>query len=60
MRVPKTFYNNGSVVGFCVKNKQILYAVWKWSNDGTNRALLSTGKYNGENPKDLITLEIKC
>lgn len=59
MRVPKTLYHNGFVVMFHVKNKEIFYDVYKWSKDGLNDALIKSGKYNNENPKDLITLEIK-
>ena len=59
MRVPKTFYSNGFEISFKVKNKEVFYYVWKLSDDGFVRGLLSSGKYNGENPKDLITLEIK-
>ena len=60
MRVPKTFYDNGFVVTFHVKNKDIFYEIFKWSEDGILSALLKTGKYNNENPKDLITLTRKC
>ena len=59
MRVPKTFYDNGFVVGFTVNNREIIYGIYKCSEDGFVRGLLKSGKYNGENPKDLITLEIK-
>ena len=59
MRVPKTFYHNWFEVCFRVKNKEIFYDILKWSEDGLNLALLKYGKYNCENPKDLITLEIK-
>ena len=58
MRVPKIFYDNGFEVSFHVKNKEVFYYIWKWSEDGFIRGLKS-GKYNNENPKDLITLEIK-
>ena len=57
MRVPKTFYSNKFEVSFNVKNNQVFYSITRWSDDGTIRALLSTGKYNNENPKDLIPLE---
>ena len=59
MRVPKTFYQDKFEVSFKVKNKQIFYTVFKWNNEGINRASLITRKYNNENPKDLITKEIK-
>lgn len=59
MRVPKTFYHDKFEVSFKVKNKQVLYTVFKWNDEGTNRASLKSGKYNNENPKDLITSEIK-
>jgi hypothetical protein len=59
LRVPKTFYHYGSVITFYVKTKEIFYNLNKWNESGTNLALLSTGKYNNEDPKDLITLEIK-
>ena len=59
MIIPKTFYSNGFLVGFRAKNKEIFYNLSKWDESGTNLALISTGKYNGEDPKSLITLEIK-
>ena len=59
MRVPKTFYDKGFVVRFTVKHKQIFHNIYKWSKDGVNLGKITTGKYNNEDPKDLITLEIK-
>ena len=59
MRIPKTFYDKQYQISFNVKDGQIFYHINKWSEDGTNLSLLKTGKYNNENPKDLITLEIK-
>ena len=59
MRVPKTFYHNKCEVCFRVKNNEIFYDILKWSEDGSNLALLKYGKYNNENPKDLIPSEIK-
>ena len=58
MRIPKPFYYNGFVVTFPVKNKKISYCIYKWEKTGDIQALLATGKYNGENPKSLITNEI--
>ena len=57
MRVSKTFYHNKFEVSFKVKNKQIFYTVFKWNDEGINRSSISSGKYNNEHPKDLITLE---
>ena len=59
MKVPKTFYDNGFVISFPVKNKKISYCIYKWNKNGDSQALLASGKYNNENPKDLITSEIK-
>lgn len=59
MRVPKTFYHNKFEVSFKVKNKQIFYTIFKWNDEGANRSSLKSGIYNNENPKDLITSEIK-
>ena len=59
MRIPKTFYSIGFLVGFRAKNKDIFYNLSKWDESGTNLALISTGKYNGETPESLITNEIK-
>lgn len=57
MRVPKTFYHNKSEVSFKVKNKQIFYTIYKWNDEGINRASIHTAKYNNEDPKSLITSE---
>lgn len=58
-RVPKTFYNDGVIVEFYTVKKIIYYKISKWNESGTNLALIKAGKYNGENPKDLIPSEIK-
>ena len=60
IRVPKTIYLDEFIVGFHVKNKQLFYDVMKWERGGTVLALLSSGKYNNEDPKSLITSIIKC
>jgi hypothetical protein len=59
MRVPKTFYSNGFMINFTVKHKEIFYHIHKWNIFGNTLSLLSTGKYNNQDPKFLITSEIK-
>jgi hypothetical protein len=58
-RVPKTFYYNSHIVEFYTVKKTIYYKISRWDELGTNLALLKADKYNGEDPKSLITSEIK-
>ena len=59
MRVPKCIYYDHFVTEFYTKNKERFFCISKWNESGTNLALISTGKYNDEDPKSLITDEIK-
>ena len=47
------------MISFRVVKKEIFYYLYKWNEDALMFSLLLEGKYNNENPKDLITLEIK-
>lgn len=58
MIIPKAYYDNKFEIHFSVRKKTMFYTIFKWNDDGTNRASIHTAKYNNEDPKSLITSEI--
>ncbi|UVF62337.1 hypothetical protein [Nitrososphaeria virus YSH_462411] len=55
----RPFYFKHGVIEFFIKKKQNFFRFFVWNEDGTNRSLISIGKYNGEDPKSLIPLVMK-
>ena len=54
IHTPKTIYDNGLVITFYVKNKQVHYKLSKWNDAGSNLSLIKSKKLGDKNPDDII------
>ena len=43
------------MIDFSTKRNEIFYSISVWNKEGTNLALIKTGKYDGEEPESLIS-----
>ena len=54
IHTPKTIYSNGLVLEFKVKNKQVIYKLSKWVDQGSVLAPIEEKKLGDKSPNDII------
>lgn len=54
IHTPKTIYNDGLVMDFFVKNKEVYYKLSKWNEEGTSQALIESAKLGDQNPIEIM------
>jgi len=54
IRTPKTIYQDKFIMSFHVISKEIYYTIYKWSDDGTNRGSITSGKLGGQSPQQIL------
>ena len=46
-------------MAFCVINQEIYYTIYKWSDDGLSRFVITTGKLETQNPQQILDSAIQ-
>lgn len=58
MRVPRTIYKDKLVLDFFSIKNEIHYKLSRWSEDGTNLAVIEIDKLGDKKPQNILALQL--